>query len=73
MTQRQRRRREVALAGKAEIISRLNVKIAEFTSHAKESGRTESVDYMEHADFLKTKKARHEKEAETLKQRLAGG
>ena len=72
MTQRQRARRERALAGKAPIIARLNEKIAEFKKHAKETGRAESIDYQEHGAYLETKKARHEKEAETLRQRLAG-
>ena len=72
MTQRQRARKERALAGKPEIINQLNAKIAEFTKHAKESGRTDSMDYQEHAAFLQKKKAKHEQEAETLRQRLAG-
>lgn len=73
MTQRQRRRKEVALEGKSPIIARINEKIAEFKKYAKESGRDESIDHQEHLMFLQTKKAKHEKEAEILKTRLAGG
>lgn len=72
MTQRQQARRERALAGKPEIINRLNKQIAEFKQHAKETGRAESVDYQEHAAYLEGKKMKHERESETLRQRLAG-
>lgn len=63
MTKRQKRRKEVALAGKAAIIDGYNKKIEAYKGDA---------DAAELVTNFQKKKALHEKEAQTLRDRLSG-